>query len=64
VCLPLVKLTVRECFKSVEMHCTAHPKGRAKLYTPFPILGEGSRVKFKLPFSQIWEKGLGDEGVF
>jgi len=28
---------------------------------PSPIYGRGS-LKFWLPFSQIWEKGLGDEG--
>jgi len=28
---------------------------------PSPISGRGT-LKFWLPFSQIWEKGLGDEG--
>jgi hypothetical protein len=27
---------------------------------PLPSLREGARVRF--PFSQVWEKGLGDEG--
>jgi len=29
---------------------------------PSPYKGRGT--SFRLPFSQIWEKGLGDEGLF
>jgi hypothetical protein len=45
-----------------EKSKNAHPKGRAKLYIPQPLLpnlGEGELKLHSTPLSQYWERGKG-----